>query len=108
MRYVRERQHFMTGLVGQKGIEMRLFAVIVAFGALSQSDLAQSPECRSIPDAGTRLACYDKAALPAAPTAKLLAPAARVSNSPPVGYVDSIGAEDARVNAQMKNICRGC
>jgi hypothetical protein len=108
MRYFRERQHFMTGLVGQKGIEMRLFAVIVAFGALSQSALAQSPECRSIPDPGARLACYDKAALPAAPTAKLLAPAARVSNSPPVGYVDSIGAEDARVNAQMKNIYRGC
>jgi hypothetical protein len=113
MRYVGQRQHFMTGLVGQKGIEMRLFAVIVAFGALSQSvlsqsALAQSPECRSIPDPNTRLACYDKAASPAAATARPLAPAARVSNSPPVGYVDSLGAEDARVNAQMKNICRGC
>jgi hypothetical protein len=108
MRYVGQRQHFMTGLVGQKGIEMRLFAVIVAFGALSQSALAQSSECRSIPDPNTRLACYDKAASPAAATARPLAPAARVSNSPPVGYVDSLGAEDARVNAQMKNICRGC
>jgi hypothetical protein len=75
---------------------------------LSQSALAQSPECRSIPDPNTRLACYDKAASPAAATARPLAPAARVSNSPPVGYVDSLGAEDARVNAQMKNICRGC
>ena len=108
MRYVGERQHFMTGLVGQKGIEMRLFAVFVAFGALSQSALAQSPECRSIPDSGSRLACYDRAASPAAATARPIAPAARVSNSPPVGYVDSLGAEDARVNAQMKNICRGC
>jgi hypothetical protein len=23
-------------------------------------------------------------------------------------YVDSISAEDARMNAKMKNICRGC
>jgi hypothetical protein len=81
MRYVRERQHFMTGLVGQKGIEMRLFAVIVAFGALSQNALAQ--ECRSIPDPGIRLACYDKAAPPAALTTRPLAPATRVSNAPP-------------------------
>ena len=100
MRYVGERQHFMTGLVGQKGIEMRLFAVIVALGALSQSALAQSPECRSIPDPGTRLACYDKAAPPTSPTAKPLAPAARVSNPPGAGYVDFVSAEDARVNAQ--------
>jgi hypothetical protein len=103
----------MAGLLGQKGIEMRLFAVIVAFGALSQSvlsqsALAQSPECRSIPDPGTRLACYDRAAPPAAATARPIAPAVRTSNPPAEGYVDSLGAEDARVNAQMKNICRGC
>jgi hypothetical protein len=98
----------MTGLVGQKGIEMRLFAVIVALGALSQSALAQSPECRSVPDPATRLACYDRAAPPTAAAARPLAPAGRASNPPGAGYVDSISAEDARVNAQMKNICRGC
>jgi hypothetical protein len=98
----------MTGLVGQKGIEMRLFAVIVVLGALSQSAFAQSTECRSIPDPGTRLACYDKAAPPTSPSARPLASAARASNPPGAGYVDSLSAEDARVNAQMKNICRGC
>lgn len=113
MGYVGEYQHFMAGLLGQKGIEMRLFAVIVAFGALfqsvsSQSALAQSPECRSIPDAGTRLACYDRAAPPTAAAARPTAPAVRASNPPAEGYVDSLSAEDARVNAQMKNICRGC
>jgi hypothetical protein len=96
----------MTALVGQKGIEMRLFAVIVAFGALSQNALAQ--ECRSIPDPGIRLACYDKAAPPAALTTRPLAPATRVSNAPPMGYVDSLSGEDARVHAQITNICRGC
>jgi hypothetical protein len=103
----------MAGLLGQKGIEMRLFAVIVAFGVmfqsvLFQSALAQSPECRSIPDPGTRLACYDRAAPPAAATARPIVPAVRASNPPAEGYVDSLSAEDARVNAQMKNICRGC
>jgi hypothetical protein len=112
MRYVGEHQHFVAGLLGQKGIEMRPFAVIVAFGVLSQSvlsqsALAQSPECRSIPDPGIRLACYDRAAPPAAATARPIAPAAR-ANPPAGGYVDSLSAEDARVNAQMKNICRGC
>ncbi len=98
----------MACLIGQKGIEMRLFAVIVAFGALSQSAFAQSSECRSIPDPSTRLACYDRAAPPAAPATRPAAPAARASNPPAEGYVDSLSAEDARVNAQMKNICRGC
>jgi hypothetical protein len=87
---------------------MRLFAVIVAFSVLSHSALAQSPECRSIPDPGSRLACYDRAAPPAAATARPAAPAARVSNPAVEGYIDSLSAEDARVNAQMKNICRGC
>jgi hypothetical protein len=113
MRYVGKYQQFMAGLLGQKGIEMRLFAVIVAFGvlfqsALFQSALAQSPECRSIPDPGTRLACYDRAAPPAAATTRPITPAVRASNPPAEGYVDSLSAEDARVNAQMKNICRGC
>lgn len=98
----------MAGLLGQKGIEMRLFAVIVALSALSQSALAQSPECRLITDPGTRLACYDRAAPPTAATARPIAPAARASNPPAEGYIDSLSAEDARVDAQMKNICRGC
>jgi hypothetical protein len=99
--------------LAKKGIEMRLFTVIVALGALSQSALPQSalaqpPECRSIPDPGARLACYDKATPPVASTAKPTAPAARASNPPAGGYIDSLSAEDARVDAQMKNICRGC
>ena len=106
----------MTGLVGQKGIEMRLFAVIVALGALSQSALAQSPECRSLPDPGTRLACYDKANPLPAPVDKSAAakPAAAKPAKIPAAkadaekYVDTIGAEDARMNAQLKNICKGC
>ena len=102
----------MADFVGQEGIEMRLFAVLVAICALSQTAIAQTPECKSISDARARLACYDKAATPAASTAaakpapaSAKAPAAKADTAK---YVDTISAEDALMNARLKNICRGC
>jgi hypothetical protein len=95
---------------------MRLFAVLVAISALSQTAIAQTPNCKSIPDPGARLACYDRAAPTAASAEKSAAakPAVSASAKPPVSkgdtekYVDSISAEDALMNARLKNICRGC
>ena len=89
---------------------MRLFAVLVAICALSQAALAKTPECQSITNAGARLACYDKAVPPAASsaTAKPALRAAPVSKADSATYVDSISAEDALMNARLKNICRGC
>jgi hypothetical protein len=87
---------------------MRIFVIIiVAICALSQSAIAQTGECKSIADAGRRLACYDKVASPAAATAKppARAPAPKVDTAK---YVDSISAEDALMNARLRNICRGC
>jgi hypothetical protein len=86
---------------------MRLLAVCAAICALSQTAAAQSPECKSIADAGSRLACYDKAAAPPVSSAKR-APRAADSKVDGTKYVDSIGAEDALMNAKLKNICRGC
>ena len=91
---------------------MKFFAALVAIGALCQTAIAQTPDCKSIPNPAARLACYDKAAPPAAVSAS--APARpRLRAVPPskvdgAKYVDSLGTEDARVNAQLKNICRGC
>jgi hypothetical protein len=95
---------------------MRLFALLVAICALPQSALALTSECKAIPDAGARLACYDKANPQSAPVDKSAAakPAAPMPARNPAAnagaekYVDTIGAEDARMNAQLKNICRGC
>jgi hypothetical protein len=89
---------------------MRLFAVLAAICALSQTAIAQTPECKSISNAGARLACYDKAAPPVASsaTAKPALRTAPVSKVDSEKYVDSIGAEDALVNARLKHICRGC
>jgi hypothetical protein len=86
---------------------MRFFVMLVAVSALSQSAMAQSPECKSLPEAAARLACYDKAAPPAASStaAKQRAPVSKVDAAK---YVDSISAEDAIMNARLKNICRGC
>jgi hypothetical protein len=86
---------------------MRLFAVLVAICALCQAAIAQTPECKSISNASARLACYDKAAPPAA-TAKPPLRAAPVSKVDSEKYVDSISAEDALVNARLKHICKGC
>jgi hypothetical protein len=96
--------------MGKIGVEMRLFAVLVAICALSQTAAAQSGECKSIIDSSARLACYDKAAPPAAkPAASAKVPGSKADTSKDTSkYVDKIGAEDARMNAQLKNICRGC
>jgi hypothetical protein len=93
---------------------MRLIAALAAMCALSQTAAAQTPDCKSIADAAGRLACYDRvtpsgaadkstAAKPAGPPAR-----ASVSKLDSGKYVDTIGAEDALMNARLKNICRGC
>jgi hypothetical protein len=95
---------------------MRVFAAFAAICALSQIALAQivlaQPlDCKSIAGSDARLACYDKAApaaKPAAaarPLASVSAPAAKTDTGK---YVDTISAEDALMNARLKNICRGC
>jgi len=82
---------------------MRLLAVLVAICALSQTAIAQTSECKSITDSGTRLACYDRIAATAASSA-----AAKPAQADTAARVDSISAEDALMNARLKNICRGC
>jgi hypothetical protein len=95
---------------------MRLFAVLVAVCALSSPAIAQTPNCKA--DVDGLLSCYDAPAArpmapkPAAP-ALARAPAAKsdVKSDTKAGrdnYVDPITAEEARLNAQMKTICRGC
>jgi hypothetical protein len=91
---------------------MKLFAVLVALGALCQTAIAQTPDCKSISNSAARLACYDKAAPPSTASASVPAKP-RLRAVPPskvdgTKYVDSLSSEDARVNAQLKNICRGC
>ncbi len=80
---------------------MKSIAIVAAICALSQTALAQTGDCKSISDATARLACYDKPA----PRAAAKLPAPRTADGK---YVDTISAEDAVMNARLKNICRGC
>jgi hypothetical protein len=82
---------------------MKSIVLSIAICVLSQAAIAQTPDCKSIAARKDRLACYDQAAQPADSTAR---PAA--SKPDPSAYVDPISAEDARMNARLKNICRGC
>lgn len=90
---------------------MRFMALVGAFCALSQTALARTGDCKLIADAPARLACYDKASpLPKPAVAR---PAAAALAKLPVSttdgkYVDTISAEDALMNARLRNICRGC
>jgi hypothetical protein len=102
----------MADSAAKTGVAMRLFAAFAAICALFQIALAhpaiaQTPNCKSIADTNARLACYDKAAPAPAPAAKPLAsvPGTKID---PAKYVDTISAEDALMNARLKNICRGC
>ena len=89
---------------------MRFLAMLVAICALSQAAIAQTPACKSIADSTQRLACYDKAAPPPASpaAARSSGRAAPASKTQAGTYVDSISAEDTRMNARLKNICKGC
>lgn len=94
---------------------MKLIAIVAAICALSQTALAQSGDCKGIADATARLACYDKAAPRAAADKPAMArPLAATPAKLPAPktddgkYVDTISAEDALMNARLKNICRGC
>ena len=90
---------------------MRLFTVLVATCALTQTAVAQTGGCKSISEPRARLTCYDKGAplaTAASATAKPASRATPVPTADPAKYVDTIGAEDALMNARLKNICRGC
>ena len=84
---------------------MKRLVLIVALCVLSQGADAQTGECKSISNPGQRLACYDKATPPPAAAAEPRAPASKVDAAK---YVDTISAEDALMNARLRNICRGC
>jgi hypothetical protein len=96
--------------LAKEEVAMRLLAILAAIFAMSQTAAAQTGECKSIADSGQRLACYDRAAPPPASSAAAKQPpkAAPTAKVDTAKYVDTISAEDALMNARLRNICRGC
>jgi len=94
-------------------IQMKLFPFAVLFISVGQGAIAQASECSAVPKASDRLACYDRAtpriaAKPAKP--KLPASPVAASTSPPDQgqIVDMLAVENAKLDARLKTICRGC
>ena len=89
---------------------MKPVALLIALFALCEPAIAQTTECQSVPKASDRLACYDRAASPARrvkPAAASPAPVAAPAAQP--GQTgDLLAEENARLDAKIKNICRGC
>jgi hypothetical protein len=82
---------------------MRIVALFLLC-LFSETAIAQTSECQSIQKANARLACYDKMSPPIAPGKS----AKTQPVSEPGKVVDPLSAENARTDAAMKNICRGC
>jgi hypothetical protein len=84
---------------------VRFLTLLVTLCAISELAIAQTLTCQSISKAADRLACYDKATPPAFADKR----ASPKGLSDEQGqYVDRLAAENARVDAKLKNICRGC
>ena len=95
---------------------MKVIVLFVALRSCSEVAVAQSMQCQSIPKANGRLACYDRAAPPMAAanhtTSKTrpgLANPAASETPPEQGHVvDMLAAENSKLDAKLKTICRGC
>ena len=95
---------------------MSAIALLFLLGTLSDVAIAQTSQCQSIPKASDRLACYDRAAPPttAGKPAMSKTPTApdkpAASNTPPEQgrVIDMLAAENAKLDAKIKTICRGC
>jgi hypothetical protein len=85
---------------------MKLIGMLAAFCAICSPVMAQTSECQSIAKASDRLACYDKAMPPSARGKP--APTSPVSSAQPGQFADVLAVENARLDARIKNICRGC
>ena len=95
---------------------MKVIVLLVALCSFSEVAVAQSTQCQSLPKASDRLACYDRAAPPMAAanpaTSKTRAGPANLAESetpPDQGrVVDMLAAENSKLDAKLKTICRGC
>jgi hypothetical protein len=82
---------------------MKAILAVLALCVCATGALAAAPECRVIENANARLSCYDAAHPP-----KMEKSAVAEKEPSRAAYTDPFVAEDARTNAKLKNICRGC
>jgi hypothetical protein len=87
----------------RKGKSMKKTLAVLALCACAQGASGAGLDCRSIEKTSERLACYDAASPP-----RKDKPATVETDASRAAYKDPLIEEDARTNAKLKNICRGC
>jgi hypothetical protein len=85
-----------------------LLTALISVGC--QTAIAQTSQCSTVPEASDRLACYDKATPPTALKPVTSKQKASASNTSPdrLTVVDALAAENSRLDAKLKKICREC
>jgi hypothetical protein len=100
----RRKKYEMIGVnVARKGTWIKTLPVAFALGTFAQGAVAAELNCRTIESTGGRLACYDAAFPP-----KVKKPATTSDDASRPAYNDPLIAEDTRIAAKLKNVCRGC
>jgi hypothetical protein len=71
---------------------------------------ASAQDCRTVPRATDRLACYDRAAPPMGLDRSALGPVKPDGGSRDAARsrMDILEAENTKLNSRIKSICRGC
>jgi hypothetical protein len=92
---------------------MKIIAPLAFLCTSSQVAFAYTAECKLLPKASDRLACYDKATPPLAvsKSSKIVtAPDKLAASKIPEGrrFADMLDVENSKLNAKLKTICRGC
>jgi hypothetical protein len=89
---------------------MKLLILIALLFLGCQGAVAQASECSTVRKASDRLACYDRATPPSAakPIAAKQKAAASDTSTGQVSIVDGLAVENAKLDAKLKTICRGC
>jgi hypothetical protein len=95
---------------------MKVIVLLAALCTFSEAAVAQTTQCQSVPKASDRLACYDRAAPPVAAAKPATfktrfepANPAASETPPEQGHVvDMLAAENSKLDAKLRTICRGC
>jgi hypothetical protein len=85
---------------------MRLIILLIALCASGVPVIAQTSECQSVPKASDRLACHDKAMPPSSRGKRATGSQTPSPQTDP--DKDPLASENARLDAKINNICRGC
>jgi len=94
---------------------MKTIIAILMLCAFAPAARAAGADCRAVESTSARLACYDAASPPKIEKTKATEKAtgksaAKAPEDDPMRpeYKDPFLAEEARTNAKLKGICRGC